>query len=257
MNIDQSILQIIEKGNVEENLYFLPKIQLDRKTYLSVNKVLECLGGKWNRKARAHVFESDISDAIDDVLLTGEAIDKKKEFQFFETPQNIVNKLIKLAEIYPGHKCLEPSAGSGNIAEALRIGAGNGMVTCVELNSACAQVLTDKFFHVHEGDFLQTAIGNDYDRVVMNPPFTRQQDIDHVLKAMTCLKGDGILVSVMSAGVMFRENKKTVSFWDKVHEHNFETVSLPSGSFKISGTMVNAIILKILRREESGEDSLY
>jgi len=94
MNIEQNILNIIEQGTTDKNLYFLPKCQLDRKTYLNVNKVLECLGGKWNRKLKAHVFESfSISEAIDDVLLTGKVIDKKKEFQFFETPPNIVSQL--------------------------------------------------------------------------------------------------------------------------------------------------------------------
>ncbi|GAG77997.1 unnamed protein product, partial [marine sediment metagenome] len=54
-----------------------------------------------------------------------EVIDKKKEFQFFETPPDIVSQLIELAEIGIGHTCLEPSAGRGNIAEALSELAGN------------------------------------------------------------------------------------------------------------------------------------
>jgi len=73
-----------------------------------------------------------------------------------------------------------------------------------------------------------------------------QCDIDHVLKALAHLKDDGILVSVMSSGVLFRQNKKTLAFWDKIKQYsNFETIDLPSGAFKISGTMVNTIILKV------------
>ena len=247
MNIEQHILGIIEQGITDGNLYYLPNRQLDRKTYLDVNKILECLGGKWNRKLKAHVFESDMSDAIDDVLLTGEVIDKKKEFQFFETPQDIVDQLIELAEIRRGHKCLEPSAGRGNIAEGLRTVAGDDTVLCVELNPENAAVLIDKGLNVYVGDFLEYGVGyHDYDRIVMNPPFTRQQDIAHVQKALSFLTDDGILVSVMSAGIMFRQDKKTRNFWAKVAEHTSEIIELPQGAFKVSGTGVNTVIVKIL-----------
>ena len=247
MNIEQHILEIIEQGNTNGKLYYLPDGQLDRKTYMNVNKVLECLGGKWNRKAKAHVFESDISDVIDDVLLTGEVIDQKKEFQFFETPQNIVDQLIELAEIQPGHRCLEPSAGRGNIAKPLSELVGIGRVTCVELNPENVGILINKNFNVYEGDFLHYNVGwHDYDRVVMNPPFTRHQDIAHVQRALQFLKEGGILVSVMSVGVTFRQDNKTKAFWNKVKNYEFETIGLPQGAFKVSGTMVNTVILKVV-----------
>lgn len=245
MNIEQHILEIIEQGRTDGNLYYLPEYQLERKTYQDVNKVLECLGGKWNRKLKAHIFESDISEIIDDVLLTGEVTDHRKEFNFFETPPDVVTKLIELAEVQPGQKCLEPSAGRGNIAESIRGIVGNEKMTCVELMPENAVVLIDKGFSVHEGDFLQYDSSERYDRIVMNPPFTRQQDISHVMKALDYLEDNGILVSVMSAGIMFRQDKKTLEFWDRVNEHKHEVTKLPQGAFKISGTMVNTVILKV------------
>jgi len=248
MNIEQPILDIIEQGKTKGNLFYLPDYQLDRKTYLDVNKVLDCLGGKWNRKLKAHLFESDISEAIDDVLLTGNVISKKQEFQFFETPQNVVDQLIELAEVDPSHSCLEPSAGKGNIAESLRKIVNNN-VDCVEMMHENVEILTNKGFRVHEGDFLQYIPTLKYDRIVMNPPFTKQQDILHVENALTCLKSDGILVSVMSAGVTFRQNKRTLNFWEKVIHYEHEVIELSLGAFKISGTMVNTIILKVKNYE--------
>ena len=246
MKIAQNILEIIEQGNTEDNLYFLPNKQLDRKTYLDVNKVLDCLGGKWNRKAKAHVFESDISNAIDDVLLSGEVIVPKDEFQFFETPPDIVDQLIDLVGVHIGHTCLEPSAGKGAIAGKLRELAGSiSIVTCVELNPNNVRILLDMGYPVYEGDFLRYPVAGEFDRIVMNPPFTRQQDIQHVEKALLHLKDGGCLVSVMSAGVMFRQNKRTLSFWDTINKYHNEIIKLPQGAFKVSGTMVNTVILKV------------
>jgi len=244
MKIETSILEIIERGRTEGSLYYLPEGQLDRATYVAVNKVLECLGGKWNRKEKAHVFESDISERIDDVLLTGEVIDKKKEFQFFETPPKIVAQLIQLADIQPGQMCLEPSAGKGAIAEALRKKAGGG-VFCCELNPENVSDLRADGFYVFEGDFLQFSETAKYDRIVMNPPFQKQFDLDHVLKALEFLKDGGILVSVMSVGVTFRTNKKTLDFWKVIDKYDKEVIVLEPGAFKVSGTSVNAIILKV------------
>lgn len=45
MQIQQNILEIIEQGGIENNLFSLTE-KLDRKTYLEVNKVLTALGGK-------------------------------------------------------------------------------------------------------------------------------------------------------------------------------------------------------------------
>ena len=131
MNIEKPILEIIEQGNTVGNLYYLPNVQLDRKIYLAVNKVLENLGGKWNRKQKAHVFESDISDRIDNVLLTGSVVDPKKEFQFFETPPELAKRLVEMANIQPLETVLEPSAGKGAIAQYIDDGFS---CDCIELN---------------------------------------------------------------------------------------------------------------------------
>jgi hypothetical protein len=248
MNIDKNILAIIENGRTENNLFYLPSGQLDRQTYLKVNSVLENLGGKWNKKIKAHLFESDMSDAIDDVLLTGSVINKKQEFQFFETPIEIVYQLIELANILPHHMCLEPSAGKGAIAEEIRKIVGNDNLRCIEYMPENVYELEKKEFRVSNCNFLAWDAVSclQYDRIVMNPPFTRQQDIQHVEKALSFLKDDGILISVMSPGITFRQDKKTKEFIDKLKNYrNYEIIELPHGAFKISGTMVNTIILKV------------
>ena len=207
MKIVQDILDIIDEGSVEGDLYYLPQRTLDRTTYVSVNKVLVALGGSWKRGLKAHKFEKlGVQEAIDNVLLTGSIVEPKKEFGFFETPPNIVEKLIGLADIQPTHRCLEPSAGTGNIADVLQ-DYTTYKVTCVEVIPENLSVLVSKGYKVFGEDFLQWQPGVQFDRIVMNPPFRLQSDIKHVTKALTHLAPKGILVSVLSAGAKFRSNK--------------------------------------------------
>ena len=57
--IPENVLNVLGECRADGNLLYLPSVQLDRKTYTEVNKVLENMGGKWNRKTKAHVFAED------------------------------------------------------------------------------------------------------------------------------------------------------------------------------------------------------
>jgi len=93
---------------------------------------------------------------------------------------------------------------------------------------------------LHEGTFFDVVPTPIYDKVVMNPPFEKQADIDHVLHAFKFLKPGGRLVSIMASSVTFRENKKTLDFKELVDLHGFIEHNL-AGAFKASGTMVNTV----------------
>ena len=57
----------------------------------------------------------------------------------------------------------------------------------------------------------------------------------------------GILVTIMSAGVTFRENKKSVEFRERIMEpHGTYLEHIPSGAFKDSGTAANTILLRLV-----------
>jgi type I restriction-modification system DNA methylase subunit len=245
MRIDKSILDIIESGEVSDNLYFLPDITLDRKVYLEVNKVLIFLGGKWNRKLKAHVFTSPIGEIIDNFLLTGDIIDIKKEFQIFETPLELAEKLVNLASITSETLCLEPSAGGGNIVREIYKKVGKKNIICFEICEDLVNNLKKEGFNITQADFLNLGDIGTFDRIIMNPPFSKQQDVAHVLKALNYLKPNGLLLSIMSSGILFRTNLKTNKFWEEVKKYNYEIEELPKESFKSSGTKVNTILLTI------------
>ena len=103
----------------------------------------------------------------------------------------------------------------GTGAPVVDTGPFVGIVDCVELMRENYEALHSMpFRRIINNDFLATWVDEFgvYDRVVMNPPFAGMADIKHVTHAYEFLKAGGLLVSVMSAGVMFRQNKLTAQF---------------------------------------------
>lgn len=244
MRIENEVLAVLSAANVSGSQVILTG-QLDRNLYTRTNKVLEAAGGKWNRKAKAHVFDGDASDRIEQIILTGDVVIPKDEFEFFPTPPEVAARLLELADIERGMRALEPSAGKGAIA--IPLVESGCHVDCYELMPLNFAHLSrdDRFGVVEQEDFLKTIPRPEYDRVVMNPPFGKQADIKHVMHATKFLKPGGKLVSVMGAGVVFRENKLTTDFRQFVEDCDGSIDPLPEGAFKQSGTMVNTVIVCI------------
>lgn len=245
MKINNTVLDVLGNCRVEENVLYLPA-NLDRKVYTDVNKVLEAVGGKWNRKAGGHVFDHCPSDEIDDIILTGEYTDKKKEFQFFPTPTEVAERLCDFAGINENTTVLEPSCGKGNIADAVWKRAPKRLLG-IELNKDMAQYLKGKPYEVITGQDFLLYEGEQWDRIIMNPPFSHQQDIDHVMKAYELLAPNGILVSVMSVSFRFRSNKKSEEFRDFLETVGASQFDLSEGAFKESGTMIRTCVVVITK----------
>jgi len=248
MKIGQNILAILDQCEIKDNTVFLPPTQLDRKTYQDVNKCLELIGGKWNRKAKGHVFAEDPTEMFDSLITTGEVEDLKKKYQFFETPKDLIIRMIGLAELDSLDKeteaILEPSAGLGAIADEIQ--ATGHFVRCCELDPVKVEKLIEKGYAVVSGDFLLHD-WEGFDRIIMNPPFSKQQDIDHIMRAYQILRPSGILVAICGEGAFFRENIKSVQFRHLLEERNAYIEELEPGTFKESGTMVKARLIKLIK----------
>lgn len=168
---------------------------------------------------------------------------------YFPTPEPVAHRQMELAEIESAMSVLEPSAGQGAIADQVASVVTVDSVFCVEIQEQSAQVLAGKGYATLVADFLTLTperLGL-FDRVVMNPPFERQADIDHVCHAFQFLNSGGRLVSVMSAGVTFRDNRKTVNFREFVRANSGAIKALPNGAFKVSGTAVNTCMVTLYR----------
>lgn len=251
--IENDILNILDSAKVEENLVTLTCGQLDRKTYLRVNKVLDALGGKWNRKLGGHVFQDDPAVRFDEAILTGTYSSQKQDFGFFETPPDLARRVVELAQLdnSNGMTVLEPSAGRGALANVIAEVVDKASMFCIDILPENAEHLRENGFPSNCHDFLTVELMDQYDRVIMNPPFatngTKQADIDHVQHAWKFVKDGGKLVSIMSASIEFRTNKKTTEFRNLVNEHGW-IEAVKDGAFKASGTMVRSVIVVLERR---------
>lgn len=260
MQISNEVLAVLSTLTID-GLNVKIEQQLDRKLYTKVNEVLEACGGKWNRKAKAHVFPCDAYLRIEEAIVTGE-VQTHKDIGFFPTPPALAKRLVAMADVRPGMTALEPSAGTGRIVEALL--AAGARVTIVErdvkmLNDLIAKVrcMGKEVFYATVDDFMDyrpshcvtPELKGPFDRVVMNPPFLRSglgDHLDHVRHAYGMLAPKGVLVSVLPAGVTFRGDARYKEFrrWATTHG---DVKELPDGSFEESGTSVRTVVVRLTR----------
>lgn len=247
MKITDEVIMVLAKAEAEGNTLRINE-QLSRDLYLKVNKVLKAIGGKWQSAKKCHVFENDVEEILQNIILTGEFIDMRKRFQFFPTPARLAEQLVAEAKIKPGESCLEPSAGHGNIAQFMH------ECDCIELNPENRKFLEENGFNVIHDDFMTFEPIKNYDVIVMNPPFCNQQDIAHVTKAINIARR--CVIAVMSASVLWRTDKRTTEFRTLVESFDGTIDQLPQNIFKESGTSVNTckvVVQKDDTKTDGGE----
>ncbi len=255
--VADDVLAVLSTMEVDGTLAKITEGTLDRKLYERTNKVLEALGGTWSKKLKGHVFADDPRDALDGVILTGEVAHARDVLGWFPTPMELVHQLLTLADedgAMDNLTLLEPSAGEGAIVGAA-LKLPYYKVTAVELDVVRHRTLASRYGDLLAenvfGDFLRWDTDQRFDRVVMNPPFARGQDVEHVTCAFRLLAPGGRLVAVMSAGVAFREDRRTVAFRELVRESGGTITENPDGSFKASGTAVRTVTVVMDRKAVS------
>jgi 16S rRNA G1207 methylase RsmC len=84
-----------------------------------------------------------------------------------------------------------------------------------------------------------------YTKIIANPPFTKNQDIDHLKKMYDCLSEGGRLVCITSEAWVRGSQKKQVEFREWLEDVYAEIIPIEKGTFKESGTMVGGQIVII------------
>lgn len=248
MKADNDVLGILRNSSLDDDGITLIG-ELDRAMYIKVNKFLEVSGAKWNKGKKKHVFQNENSKSkILGLINNGEVLNEKKHYQAFYTPKFLANEIVELAGIKQGDTVLEPSAGEGAIA--LKAKNKGAAVTCIEINSDAVKVLERLGFDtVQRADFLKIDPSPSFDFVLMNPPFTKNQDIDHILHACGFLKSGGKLIAITSLSWFSGSQKKQKEFCDFVNKRGRVIRKTSLGDFKESGTNIETLIIEIIKEQ--------
>lgn len=245
--LQQEVLDALAGAQIEGREVKLIK-RMKPALYQKVSDVLVELGGLWHTAQQAHVFpdgveEHQVRQSIDDVLAAGE-IYTAQDFEFFATQRPEVNRMVMLADLRPGMKVLEPSAGTGAIALAAAEVVGKSNVTCFELMQRNVQTLQALGFAVDgPRDFLEVPAQATFDVVLANPPFSGSKDVAHIEHAMRFLKPGGRLVAICSTSWTHANSAIARAFQNWVDDHSIAVEDIEAGAFRASGTDVATKLL--------------
>jgi hypothetical protein len=149
---------------------------------------------------------------------------------FFPTPKALIDRMLEIANVRSSHRVLDPSAGAGDICLAVRE-LGVPVVDCFEINADLVQALTLLGFPPLARDFLFATPKPDYDRVVMNPPYSKDAYIDHVRAAYQWLAPSGELMAVLPNGYRGSSASKRREFAEWLEELDAIEYPNPADTF--------------------------
>ena len=162
------------------------------------------------------------------------------------TPQYVADFMVSL--VPPLAKTvLEPSAGSGTIADSL-VESGY-MPDVVEMDPYYTKVLQEKGYNVVGSNFLMFKQAKPYDVLVMNPPYTGGADTDHVEHALKC----GKEVIALTRINIFASKERFLRIWEHCNLIGFYPFAMRPRFSESKGTMrhdVSVIHLQSLHHND-------
>ena len=247
-----TVEKILSECTLEDNILRLPQVQFNKKVYLEVkNRILEA-GGEWNTQQNGFTFDFN-AQRVFDILKSGKRCNLKQEFQYFATPDEIADIAVsKFSSLREGCTILEPSAGRGALVKAVRRRCPNAVVDCYEL-------MPENIEHLEKVEGARI-IGKDfcqchgkYDRIIANPPFSNNQDIDHLYMMYERLNVGGELSCIVSQLWKLKKKKKCSHFRQWLEMNEAQVTDFDNGEFKESGTIIATSLVYVVRKPRAGE----
>jgi hypothetical protein len=258
VKLTPEVRAILERSNITSSTLKLPQ-QLPRNLHDAVMKVIKNCGGEWKRGPQCHVFSGDPRAKLGLTLTTGVSMDLKKAYQFFPTPPELAASVANRVHA-TGRSVLEPSAGQGSLVRQLLRLNSPSRVAMIELNpenipylsrrNLVGRLLEDPDYNhlVHCGDFLTLTPATapiglrcQFERILMNPPFNKGQDLKHIVHAVThWLKPGGTLTAIT---LPHDNDAISAALGDADDLCSWTTEDIDAGAFKESGTNIRTSLL--------------
>lgn len=241
-----NVEDILKHCTLEDSVLKLPKVQFNKKSYAEAKKWIEEAGGSWQSgKIQGFTFPFN-PERVFSILKEGKRCNLQQEYQFFETPPQLADWLVMLAGgIHENDTVLEPSAGRGALIKAIHRACPSVTVECYELMPENREFLhsLDNVIILDE-DFTKDSVGS-YTKIIANPPFSDNQDIEHVRIMYKLLEKGGTLAAITSSHWKIASEKKCVDFRNWLEEVHGEVFEIGAGEFKESGTSISTMAVVI------------
>lgn len=241
-----NVEDILKHCTLEDGVLKLPKVQFNKKSYAEAKKWIEEAGGSWQSgKIQGFTFPFN-PERVFSILKEGKRCNLQQEYQFFETPAEVADWLVMLAGgIHENDTVLEPSAGRGALIKAIHRACPSVTVECYELMPENREFLhsLDNVIILDE-DFTKDSVGS-YTKIIANPPFSGNQDIEHVRIMYKLLEKGGTLAAITSSHWKIASEKKCVDFRNWLEEVHGEVFEIGAGEFKESGTSISTMAVVI------------
>lgn len=241
-----NVEDILKHCTLAGNVLKLPAVQFNKKSYAEAKKWIEEAGGFWQGgKVQGFTFPFN-AERVFSILHEGKRCNLQQDYQFFETPAEVADWLVMLAGgIHENDTVLEPSAGRGALIKAIHRACPSVTVECYELMPE-----NREFLHSLENvilldeDFTKGSVGS-YTKIIANPPFSNNQDIEHVRMMYEHLEAGGTLAAITSPHWKFASEKKCVDFRQWLEDVRGEVFEIGAGEFKESGTSISTMAVVI------------
>lgn len=247
VQIDDSLTGEAALLSVTDNRIILPAQHL--KHYADLKRLLETSGGKYSSKGYFSFPEGVEAEEVLAAVRQGKALNGKKASQSFFTPEDLAYEVCRAAGNLEGKRVLEPSAGDGALADIAR--AAGAEVVVVENHRPNVLALEKKGYNVWDQDFLSLTpdeLGF-FDAILANPPFSNNQDIDHVMHMTRFLKPGGTLSVITSQRWMTGSQKAHVEFREFLDAQGAVIHEIEGGAFRESGTLVPTLRIRLVKQK--------
>lgn len=154
-----------------------------------------------------------------------------------KTRQIVIDQILKHCEmVWPSIRILEPSAGSGDLADGILRKWGfltEDNIDCVELNMENQNKLKSKGYIVMCSDFLHYNPAEKYDLIIAAPTYKDNVDVEHIMHMYDwCLdKNGGRLISLTYPAWTMGNKPNQIKFRKWLEDKRYYMVMLKDNSF--------------------------
>lgn len=241
-----SVAEAADLLEIIDGKLVLPEKWCSPKLYKKLGEFLTTFGCERTKVKKRVAYSCDGEFAPEQIIhickqLNGVSLSDK--FDFYPTPQVLVDEVQRLANIKESDTVLEPSAGTGSLLSGLPV----KQVDCIELNETLATILKEKGYNVQNCAF-ENAEVKQYDKIIMNPPFGKRLDAKHIKLAFDkFLKDGGTLVAIHSSGITQASDRASKQFQELCNNYGTFQKEFNNNEFKNSGkgTMISTTITRL------------